>query len=455
MGSKNKKRKSSCSQITTARNKFMCFACLDGDLDISEFEMFQHKDLDVSLCDTCYDTHGAEKWHNAGDWKLRDENNKCQFCEICGEGGTLLPCDNCSLSYCTSCLKYWLGEEKLQNILDDDTFEFNCFVCLKKGGDQGKLDATFPQYKKFREATVRYGNSQVNVRSHQIEEDIKEDLKSKKKVKQFKCYSCFDVKEFTAKTKLTTHAKFNTITCADCHHQLSQDDWTYTDQGKSEYCVLTGTDQGGDEIFVCDTQGCENVFCEMVLKHWLTKPEFDLIMNDEDAEFHCFICNPDQGNYKKFIKESENYMNAFKKDEDFTLGDETVRKLKKIEDQKRKKKEEKRVREERSSSKSSSRSSRKRAAQEDFMEDDSDEEMSAPKTRNLNLSFTEDNSEIESDPETDYLKANGDAKPVATVPTEKEAASYILSRVQSGAFNKKYHATEAYEKILKYAQDLK
>merc|ERR1712127_727184 len=104
---------------------------------------------------------------------------------------------------------------------------------------------------------------------------------------------------------------------------------TYTDQGKSEYCVLTGTDQGGDEIFVCDTQGCENVFCEMVLKHWLTKPEFDLIMNDEDAEFHCFVCNPDQGNFKKFIKESENYMNAFKEDADFTLGDETERKLKK------------------------------------------------------------------------------------------------------------------------------
>jgi len=451
MGSKNKKRKSTCSQITNARNKFMCFACLDGDLDINEFEMFQHKDLEVSLCDTCYDTHGAEKWHNAGDWKLRDENNKCQFCEICGEGGTLLPCDKCSLSYCTSCLKYWLGEEKLQNILDDDTFEFNCFVCLKKEGDQGKLDAAFPQYKKFREATVKYGNSQVNVRSHQIEEDIKDELKSKMKVKRFKCFSCFDVKDFTAKTKMTVHAKFNTTTCGDCHHQLSQDDWTYTDEGKSEFCVLTGTDQGGDEIFVCDTQGCENVFCEMVLKHWLTKPEFDLIMNNEDAEFHCFVCNPDQGNYKKFLKDSENYINGFAlEDADFKPSDESERKLKKIEDQKRKRKEEKKLQEQ--SSSSSKRSSRKRAAE---VEDDSDEEMSVPKTRNLKLSFTEDNSEIESDPETDYTKANGDAKPVAAVPTEKEAASYILSRVQSGAFNKKYHATKAYEKIFKYAQDLK
>lgn len=459
MGSKSKKRKSTCSQITTGRNKFMCFACLDGDLDISEFEMFVHKDLDVSLCDTCYDTHGAEKWHNAGDWKLRDENNKCQFCEICGEGGTLLPCDGCSLSYCTSCLKYWLGEEKLKNILDDDTFEFNCFVCLKKDGDQQKLDAAFPQYKKFREATKKYGNSQTNVRTNQIEEDIKDELKNSKiKTKRFKCFSCFDVKDFTAKTKLTTHSKFNTTTCHDCNHQLMQDDWSYTNEGKSEFCVLTGTDQGGDEIFVCDTKGCENVFCEMVLKHWLTKPEFDLIMTDEDAEFYCFTCNPDQGNYKKFVKESENFMNAFATaDADFKLGDESERKLKKS---KKNREENLKIREEASTSSSvsssktsSKRNSRKRAAP---VEDkyDSDEEMSAPKTRNLNISFAEQNSEIESDPETDYVKANGDAKPVAAVPTEEEAAAYILSRIQSGAFNKKYHGTEAYEKILKHAQNM-
>ena len=151
-------------------------------------------------------------------------------------------------------------------------------------------------------------------------------------------------------------------------------------------------------------------------------------------------------------------MNAFTTaDADFKLGDESERKLKKS---KKRREENIKIREEASttssvsSSKTSSkRNSRKRAAP---VEDkyDSDEEMSAPKTRNLNISFAEQNSEIESDPETDYVKANGDAKPVAAVPTEKEAAAYILSRIQSGAFNKKYHGTEAYEKILKHAQNM-
>jgi len=447
MGNKrNKKKLTNLSEVTTTRNKFMCFGCLDGELDLNEFEMFQHKELEVALCDSCYDTHGAERWHVAGDWLLRDDGNKCQFCQICGEGGTLLPCDSCSLSYCTSCLGFWMGKEALDEVLNDDTITFDCFICMKDK-DIDMCDKKFPNYKSFREATTKYGKYQAVIRGKTIEEDIKADLKSVKKIKKFKCFCCFELKTFTRNDKLKLHSKFNTVTCDECHVQLNQDDWTYTNDGKSDYCVVTGTDKGGD-IFACDTPGCENVFCQAVLNNWLTFKEYEILTNDDDAQFFCFICNPDQGHYKKFLKETQSYLNAFD-GEEFKLGEQSERNLRREQEIRKKKQEAKKIETEKSSSKRKRRSSSKMPVEEE--EFDSEEGVSAPKTRNVSINFTQQDSDMESDPETDYLKPNGEQ---AEVPTEKEAKNYLVDRIKSGAFSKKYHQTKAYKKILKFAKNM-
>merc|ERR1712066_801073 len=88
-----------------------------------------------------------------------------------------------------------------------------------------------------------------------------------------------------------------------------------------------------------------------------------------------------------------------------------------------------------SSSKRKRRSTSKRSVGEED-DSESDEGVSAPKTRNVNIDFSMEDSDIASDPEIDYVNQNGEQE---EVPTEKEAAKYFFDRIKSGAFAKKYH----------------
>merc|ERR1712039_1067883 len=115
-------------------NTFQCFICQDESLNRDDYKMCSHNSLKVTICDSCNDQHCTDgKWHSSREWKERDDNGKCIYCEICGEGGTLLPCDNCSFSYCTNkCLVNWLGEKQLNELLEDESIEFFCFNCVPK-----------------------------------------------------------------------------------------------------------------------------------------------------------------------------------------------------------------------------------------------------------------------------------------------------------------------------------
>ena len=81
-------------------NSFQCFVCQESNLDRNDYNICEHDSLKVTMCDSCNEPHSSDgKWHSTKEWKERDDKGKCIYCEICGEGGTLLPCDDCSFSY--------------------------------------------------------------------------------------------------------------------------------------------------------------------------------------------------------------------------------------------------------------------------------------------------------------------------------------------------------------------
>lgn len=118
--------------------------------------MTKHQTLHVAICDNCKEQHMSEnKWHDSKEWTERDDKGKCIYCEICGEGGTLLPCDMCEFSYCTNkCLKTWMGDRKLEELLEDEKITFECFHCLHKKRPDA-ISTTFPNYEKFLKQTEK------------------------------------------------------------------------------------------------------------------------------------------------------------------------------------------------------------------------------------------------------------------------------------------------------------
>ena len=47
------------------------------------------------------------------------------------------------------------------------------------------------------------------------------------------------------------------------------------------------------------------------MEKYLGKALFKTIQENEDAEFFCWLCKPDLGNYQKFVKQSADNMRAF------------------------------------------------------------------------------------------------------------------------------------------------
>lgn len=130
--------------------------------------------------------------------------------------------------------------------------------------------------------------------------------------KEHECFSCFETFTFTKDRLPKTHKKLKIALCDKCAEYLESDDWTFTD-GKSDYCIISGD---GGEIVSCDTKGCKNSFDINVLKKWLPKKMLKTIINDDDAFFKCFACNPRLGHYPEFMAKTKGYMNAFKQTSD-------------------------------------------------------------------------------------------------------------------------------------------
>uniref|UniRef100_A0A1I8JC05 DNA helicase n=1 Tax=Macrostomum lignano TaxID=282301 RepID=A0A1I8JC05_9PLAT len=99
-----------------------CTACgkkvnpYNGTMDV-------HPLLKVLVCQKCY------KFYASGHFDS-DEQGKENQCRWCGEGGSLICCDNCEHSFCRTCIKRNLGRSALQDIesLPDESV-WLCYAC--------------------------------------------------------------------------------------------------------------------------------------------------------------------------------------------------------------------------------------------------------------------------------------------------------------------------------------
>jgi len=320
-------KKKDAATIQSKKNHFTCFSCMSCDLDMRKYVMHEHEALKITICEPCYKQHIDEKskdkkWHGASEWDEVDDQGKQLYCEICGEGGELLACDEqeCCASYCVKCLGDWLGEKGLNDIMEDDQIPFVCFRSI----DRDDIQEIFPNYYRFRQLSKKYLKEQaalelIEENGYVSDEDatlaIKKAVKnntgtakkSGNRIKKFTCFSCFEKCDMSREHLPFIHSKFNVALCSSCHAYLNGDpsEWTLTD-GKNDYCVLSG--EGGD-IVSCDK--CENSFTTDVLKKWLDKKGYNKLMEDEDAPFECFTCNPKLGNYQEFLKKTQEFMNVF------------------------------------------------------------------------------------------------------------------------------------------------
>ena len=148
------------------------------------------------------------------------------------------------------------------------------------------------------------------------------------------------------------------------------------------------------------------------------------------------------------------YEKSDKRDGEFKMGENFERKIRMKKQLKLKRQERVQLLQNRQKVSQSRRPLRKRKIENQLSDEEEEEaKVSAPKTRNICMNFAEEDTDIESDPDTDYVKPNRETS--EKLPTEKEAVKYLLDRIKSGAFNKKYHSSKAYQKILKLAKSLK
>ena len=215
--------------------KFTCHACHDSTLNMETTKVFEHKSLLVTLCEKCKCNHYTKnQWHTAEEWTDVDERGKCIYCEICGEGGTLMCCDKqeCKHSYCLSCLEMWLTKSVLDHYLADDTLIFDCFVCLMKKGD-AELKGKFPVAYKYKQESEKFLEQykQVKEKAKQKSKEAKKvaatnnkkSPKAKQVVKEFRCYSCFKKHDFTVKKMPKLHKLLNVAIFGGCFYVLSKE----------------------------------------------------------------------------------------------------------------------------------------------------------------------------------------------------------------------------------------
>jgi len=142
-------------------------------------------------------------------------------------------------------------------------------------------------------------------------QSVIDELDNGKKIKKYTCFSCFDpILRMTPRKMPEKHRDLGVSICVQCHSDLydAEDEFTFTD-GKMDYCCITAD---GGNVVSCDK--CERSYSEDVLKKWLGEKETKALMEDEDAEFVCFKCNPELGRYPMFLEHTGLFEKAYDKE---------------------------------------------------------------------------------------------------------------------------------------------
>ena len=478
------------TNLTWSKNKFQCFICFDKDISLLEFLALKHEELKIAMCDSCAKCHineETEEWHDDKYWNEFDENGKCLYCTICGEGGTLMACDNedCSKSYCLECLKKWIGEETVEAYCDNSEMKFCCFVCFDEGkfveedrGGGSTMDADenedkpnptdiYKNFKKFQKATKSYLNQKDKIDDYDNDQKLNESLKSISKSKKYLCYCCFSFVNFNKNSIPSFHPDpdMPVVYCPDCLEYLDFDG----DHDRYDFCYLTGE---GGELVPCDKEKCKKAFNINIFEKWNGFKKADEMLNNENSEFICFFCDPSRSRAEKFIKQSKDVKEAF------LLGDNDVEFTYDIEKEKSKKrsylsgKKRKRVLNNtstasvRSSSRRklstnttrSERSSRRRSDRNKYAyesESSEDEEIEKRVTREKptegDSKYAEKDTSDFSDTDDDDKVLDQNRNRVNDEPfTEEEARKYLyrhLTRV-----NKRVKSSDAYHELLGFVK---
>merc|ERR1719186_780120 len=83
--------------------------------------IMRHPMLGVPICRSCKNFYGEED-----EW-TKDEEGYDVFCRWCGNGGDLICCDKCTMSFCKRCIQRNRGRSKVAEIHAVDRWE--CFSC--------------------------------------------------------------------------------------------------------------------------------------------------------------------------------------------------------------------------------------------------------------------------------------------------------------------------------------
>lgn len=84
----------------------------------------------ITICKEC------DKFLALGGWTFSEEDGKCDYCLISGEGGDIMSCDvkKCTNSFTTACLRQWYGDDYIDTLDADESIEFKCMICDTKKG---------------------------------------------------------------------------------------------------------------------------------------------------------------------------------------------------------------------------------------------------------------------------------------------------------------------------------
>jgi len=310
--------------------------------------------------------------------------------------------------------------------MEDSQIPFVCFCSI----DKEDIQEIFPIYHRFRQLSKKYIKEKaayelISENGYISDENvglaIKKAVKHTKttqksstcKIKKFTCFSCFEKCDMSKEHLPFVHKKFNVALCSSCWGFLNGDpsEWTLTD-GKNDYCVVSG--EGGD-IVSCDK--CVNSFTTDVLKKWLTKKQFDHLMENDDEPFHCFSCDSSLGHFADFQKKTKEYMSAFDGDE-FTVENQSP----------------------------------KRKFNSSSMEMSTPLSKTSDRVKNKNVNYEEMPEYTDVDDPLDML--NGHAESNSTdkpPPSKKQVRDYWQKIIDGGS--KKYKNTEIYDKLKKILEE--
>jgi len=235
------------------------------------------------MCDSCASFHLKDGiWHKSEEWL------NSYFCEICGEGGTLICCDqqNCKKHYCLSCLKNWIGIDNLNAITgpvkqndgnltentanpvspkSDTNTPFYCFTCYKVEPDDKSNKLVYQHYEKFVKCSDYYYKQKTKIDREDADITIMESITSTNPKKSYKCFCCFNTFDMTLESMPPLHSKFKVTLCQSCSQnynstvgkiqEIEENYKKALEEAKQEACSEkeekppvcdTGGDSGGD-----------------------------------------------------------------------------------------------------------------------------------------------------------------------------------------------------------------